>query len=116
MFKGSSDPKMGLVFWFLVFLINHSFVYSKASSNSSVIMRPSVVNVGAIFPFNSTIGKVAKVAMLAALDDVNSDPGGGIKLNITMKDSGYSGFLGIVEGICLTLIFLHLFVFLPSLI
>lgn len=94
-FMGSGKPKIGMEIWIVVFLFAHTYPQAKASSNISV------VNVGAIFPFNSTIGKVAKVAMLAALDDLNSNPDvlGGTKLNITMKDSGYSGFLGIVEGI-----------------
>ena len=62
--------------------------------------RPKEVKIGAIFVFNSTIGKAAKVAIQAAVDDVNSDPLvlHGTKLNITMQDSKQSGFIGIVEG------------------
>ena len=46
--------------------------------------RPNVVNVGAIFSFNTSIGKVAKVAMEAAVEDVNSNPAvlKGTKLNM----------------------------------
>lgn len=62
--------------------------------------RPDFVNVGAILSRNSTIGKVARVAIEAAVEDVNSDPDvlAGTKINLTMQDSNYSGFLGIVEG------------------
>ncbi|CAO2830716.1 unnamed protein product [Amaranthus hypochondriacus] len=62
--------------------------------------RPKVVNVGAIFSFNSTIGKVAKIAIQAAMNDVNSSPEilHGTNLNISMWDSNDSGFLGAVEA------------------
>lgn len=91
---------MGMEALFLALMVAQSILQGKAA-NTSVSMRPSVVNIGAIFPFNSTIGKVAKVAMFAALEDINSNPDvlGGTKLQITTKDSAYSGFLGIVEAL-----------------
>ena len=63
-------------------------------------MRPSVVNIGALFPFNSTIGRVAKVAIAAAVNDINKDPSvlRGTKLVVQMQDTNYSGFIGIVQG------------------
>jgi ionotropic glutamate receptor len=63
-------------------------------------LRPDVVQVGAIFTFSTINGKVAKIAMKAAEDDVNSDPSilGGSKLLIRMHDSNFSGFLGIIGG------------------
>ncbi|KAK6922493.1 Receptor, ligand binding region [Dillenia turbinata] len=63
--------------------------------------RPSVVNVGAIFTFNSTIGKIAKVAIEAAVNDVNSNPSilGASKLKMKMQDANYSGFLGIINAL-----------------
>ncbi|XP_074302592.1 glutamate receptor 3.3-like [Silene latifolia] len=65
-------------------------------SNSS--RKPKEVNIGAIFAFNSTIGKVA---IQAAVDDVNASPLvlNGTKINITMQDSNNNCFLGIVEGV-----------------
>ncbi|KAJ1389240.1 Periplasmic binding protein-like I [Sesbania bispinosa] len=36
--------------------------------------RPASVNIGAIFTFDSVIGKAAKAAMEMAVSDVNSDP------------------------------------------
>ncbi|KAF8410638.1 hypothetical protein HHK36_003170 [Tetracentron sinense] len=68
---------------------------------TSISSKPAVVNVGAIFTFDSTIGKVAKVAMEAAVEDVNSNSTvlGGTKLKLTMQDSNFSGFLGIVEAL-----------------
>ncbi|KAL8160737.1 hypothetical protein V2J09_002274 [Rumex salicifolius] len=100
--RGFSKSKMGLVILVLLVLSSQNCLGAKTlSSSTSVSVRPRSVNVGALFPFNSTIGEVAKVAMLAALHDVNSNPDvlGGTKLNITMKDSTYSGFLGIIEAL-----------------
>jgi ionotropic glutamate receptor len=87
------------MFWLLVLIFYNGHFISTATDASST--RPDVVNIGAILAFNSSIGKVAKVAIEAALDDVNSDPEvlNGTKLNITMQDTKLSsGFLGIVEG------------------
>lgn len=78
--------------------------------------RPDVVKVGAIFTFSTINGKVARIAMKAAEDDVNSDPSilGGSKLSILVHDSNFSGFLGILGG----KLFYYLFrkYFLPVLI
>ncbi|MBA0631727.1 hypothetical protein Godav_000572 [Gossypium davidsonii] len=64
-------------------------------------LRPNVVNVGAIFSFDTINGKVAKVAMKAAEDDINSDPSilGGRKLFVALHDSNYSSFLSFIGGI-----------------
>ncbi|KAB1997281.1 hypothetical protein ES319_D12G014800v1 [Gossypium barbadense] len=64
-------------------------------------LNPAVVNVGAIFSFNTINGKVAKVAMKAAEDDINSDPSvlGGRKLSIQLHDSNFSSFLGILGAL-----------------
>ena len=87
------------MFWLLVLIFyNGRFISIATDANST---RPNLVNIGAILAFNSSIGKVAKVAIEAAVDDVNSDPEvlNGTKLNITMQDTKFSsGFLGIVEG------------------
>ncbi|GFQ06755.1 glutamate receptor 3.6 [Phtheirospermum japonicum] len=88
-------------FWVLLllaFLIT-SYPCGVCTSHSS--RRPDVVNIGAILTFDSVIGKVAKVAIQAAVDDVNSNLHvlKKTKLNVTMLDSHFSGFLGIVEAI-----------------
>ncbi|KAK9995513.1 hypothetical protein SO802_020199 [Lithocarpus litseifolius] len=66
---------------------------------TNISTRPSVVNVGAILAYKSIIGKVANVAIEAAIEDVNSDPTvlAGTKIQLIMQDSNYNGFLGIVE-------------------
>lgn len=62
--------------------------------------NPDVVNIGSIFSFSTINGRVAKIAMNAAVEDVNSDPSilGGKKLLLSTQDANYSGFLGIIGG------------------
>ncbi|XVF01640.1 hypothetical protein REPUB_Repub04eG0105700 [Reevesia pubescens] len=68
---------------------------------SEEALKPTVVNVGAIFSYNTINGKVAKVAMKAAEDDINSDPSvlGGRILSIAPHDSNFSSFLGIIGAL-----------------
>ncbi|CAO2830717.1 unnamed protein product [Amaranthus hypochondriacus] len=70
------------------------------TSNTNASARPKIVNIGAILSFNSTVGKVAKIAIQAAMNDVNASPEvlHGTKLNISMRDSARSGFLGVVDA------------------
>ncbi|RHN41836.1 putative periplasmic binding protein-like I [Medicago truncatula] len=84
--------------WLLVLMMFYNSLPIKTISNVSA--RPSTINIGAILSFNSTIGRVAKVAIEAAVDDINSNPKvlSGTKLNISMLDTKSSpGFLGIVD-------------------
>lgn len=62
--------------------------------------RPAAVNVGAMCTVGTINGRVSKIAIEAAVNDVNSDPTilGGTKLSITFHDSNFSGFLGIIGG------------------
>ncbi|KAI0528778.1 hypothetical protein KFK09_001321 [Dendrobium nobile] len=84
-----------LVFLFICFDI---LAIGVCKSNSS---RPDTVNIGAILAFNSTIGRVAKVAIDAALNDVNSDPNvlRGTRLVVHQQDSYCNGFIAIVEAL-----------------
>lgn len=68
---------------------------------SSVPLRPSVVNVGALITFNSTIGsRVAQAAIIVATNDVNADSSvlPGTRLNVITQDTNCSGFLGNIGG------------------
>ncbi|CAK9183818.1 unnamed protein product [Ilex paraguariensis] len=69
-----------------------------ASVSSS---KPRVVNVGALFTLKSVIGRSAKPAIIAAVEDVNSDPSilAGTELNLIMHDTNCSGFVGTVEAL-----------------
>lgn len=72
--------------------------FGYGSSNSS--SRPAVVHIGAIFTFDSTIGRVAKLAIEEAVKDVNTNSSilHGTKLVVHMRSSNCSGFLGMVQG------------------
>jgi ionotropic glutamate receptor len=86
------------IFWLLVMILYSEHFISTCTGAST---RPDAVNIGAILSFNTSIGKVAKVAIEAAVEDVNSDPGvlNGTKLKLSMQDTKLSsGFLGIIEG------------------
>ncbi|KAL5573315.1 hypothetical protein UlMin_022912 [Ulmus minor] len=63
--------------------------------------RPSTVNIGVLFTFNSVIGRSARPGILAAVDDVNSDPTilKGTKLKPIFHDTNCSGFMGTVEAL-----------------
>lgn len=80
---------------FLLYLGGFPFGHGK-----NVSSRPAVVNVGAIFSFDSTIGRVAKLAIEEAVKDVNSNSSilRGTKLSVQMQNSNCSGFVGMVEG------------------
>ncbi|KAG7971428.1 hypothetical protein I3843_07G133500 [Carya illinoinensis] len=85
--------------WFILSLFIYSGLPSSFSKNVS--SRPAIVNIGALFTFNSTIGRVAKIAIEEAVKDVNSNSSilHGTKLVVTMHDSNCSGFLGMVEAL-----------------
>ncbi|KAF7129946.1 hypothetical protein RHSIM_Rhsim10G0193100 [Rhododendron simsii] len=89
------------VIWVLVLILlvfSNGHFSNGVSTNSS--NRPEEVKIGSMFAFSSAIGKVAKVAIEAAIEDVNSNPAilRGTKLNLTMHDANFSGFMGMVEG------------------
>ncbi|XP_020589698.1 glutamate receptor 3.4-like isoform X2 [Phalaenopsis equestris] len=65
------------------------------------LSRPRVVNIGALFTFNSTIGRAAGPAIQLAVEDVNADSSilGGTRLNVIAQDTKCSGFLGTVEAL-----------------
>ncbi|XP_015884166.1 glutamate receptor 3.3 [Ziziphus jujuba] len=82
----------------LLFLYLGAFPIGHAKNVSS---RPAVVNIGAIFTLNSTIGRVAKIAIEEAIKDVNSNSSvlPGTKLAVQIKNSNCNGFLGMVEAL-----------------
>ncbi|XP_058220528.1 glutamate receptor 3.3 [Rhododendron vialii] len=85
------------VVWIISLLLLH-FGYLQNVFSANVSSRPAVVNVGAIFSFNSTIGRVAKIAIEEAVKDVNSNSSvlPGTKIVVQMQNSNCSGFLGLV--------------------
>lgn len=73
----------------LVFL--HNIVYCE---------KPCVVKVGAVFTFDSGIGRGAKIAMEMAVEEVNSDPEilKGTEMKLIMEDLRCSVFMGSIKG------------------
>ncbi|KAJ4964145.1 hypothetical protein NE237_024084 [Protea cynaroides] len=86
--------------WILLSLV-FSFGVLSNGVGMNISSRPAVVHLGAILNLDSVIGKVAKVAMESAVEDVNVNNGilHGTKLVLKMQDSNHSGFLGIVEAL-----------------
>ncbi|XP_022885901.1 glutamate receptor 3.5-like isoform X2 [Olea europaea var. sylvestris] len=70
------------------------------TKNDSAPSTPRVVNIGALFTFNSTIGRSAKPALLGAIEYVNSDSTilNGTKINLILQDTDCNGFLGTIEA------------------
>ncbi|KAJ0550089.1 putative periplasmic binding protein-like I [Helianthus annuus] len=95
------EMPMNLVWALVVLVVNFSGCFTEGMNNTSVSTRPDVVNVASILTFDSIIGKVAKIALQAAIEDVNSDPTilKGTKLKITFHDSNYSGFLSMMAAL-----------------
>ncbi|KAF4380244.1 hypothetical protein CsatB_002426 [Cannabis sativa] len=92
--------------WYLVLavIISNGFVSNGVTTNvskNSNITIPSVIHIGAILSYESLVSKVAKVAIDAAIEDVNSDPTilNGATIQVVKQDTNFSGFLGIVEAL-----------------
>jgi len=82
----------------LMVLFEGLFSAGAVSDNSTV---PALVNIGVLYSFNTSVGKMVKTAVEAAVEDVNSDPSilAQTKLKLSMQeDTKYRGFLSIAEG------------------
>lgn len=79
-------------------------LFSSSGYSRNVSSRPAAVNIGAIFTFESTIGRAAKIAIQEAVKDVNANSSilHGTELKIHMRNSNCSGFLGLAEGLKFT--------------
>ncbi|KAM7274868.1 hypothetical protein ACFE04_016734 [Oxalis oulophora] len=86
-----------LIFWLWISMVVVGETVNDSVSSSS----PVVVNIGALFTLSSVIGRAARPAILAAVDDVNADPTvlNGRKLNLVLFDTNCSGFLGIIDAL-----------------
>ncbi|XVF85661.1 hypothetical protein PTKIN_Ptkin17bG0134200 [Pterospermum kingtungense] len=92
-----------LSIWFMWVVIcsggNASASLNSSSSSSS--LKPNAITIGALFTLNSVIGRAARPALEAAIDDVNSDPNvlNGVKLKLLLRDTNCSGFVGTMEAL-----------------
>ncbi|CAI0434809.1 unnamed protein product [Linum tenue] len=82
----------------LVFLLFRLFPGGHSGNGTS---RPAVVNIGALFTFESSIGRVAKIAIEEAVKDVNANSSilPGTTLKVQMQNTNCSGFVGMVEAL-----------------
>lgn len=71
-----------------------------AGNSSASSARPRVVNIGSLYTYGTVIGRSAKPAIEAAVDDVNADSSilAGTKLKLIESDTNCSAFLGTLEG------------------
>ncbi|KAF0934966.1 hypothetical protein E2562_029496 [Oryza meyeriana var. granulata] len=86
----------------LLILLVLSLVLFPDGIRRSLAARPSIVSIGSILRFNSTIGGVSVVAIQAALEDINSDSTilNGTTLKVDMRDTNCDdGFLGMVQAL-----------------
>lgn len=93
--------------WFIYFYIMRKFAALALRTlvwlllTGPIWCQKPAVNIGAVFTFNSVIGRAAKPAMEAAISHINADPKilDGTQLKLLMEDANCSGFLGTVGGI-----------------
>lgn len=84
----------------LMVLYNLMFSSTVAGLDNSTV--PPFVNIGVLYSFNTSVGRMVKIAVEAAVADINSDPTilGNTKLNLSLQeDSKYRGFLSIAEAL-----------------
>lgn len=77
------------------------FIFMVLSMSAFVrCQKPAVVNMGAVFTYDSIIGRVAKAAIEAAVDDVNSHKNilDGTRLNLIMENADCNAFLGSIAA------------------
>ncbi|KAJ1389245.1 Solute-binding protein family 3/N-terminal domain of MltF [Sesbania bispinosa] len=69
--------------------------------NSTVPSRANVLRIGALFTFDSVIGRSAKPGILAAIEDVNANKSilPGVTLELILHNTNCSPFLGTVEAL-----------------
>ncbi|GMH21371.1 hypothetical protein Nepgr_023213 [Nepenthes gracilis] len=76
-------------------------VKGEARNVSSYFPRPKSVNIGTLFTFNSVVGRAAKPAIAATIDDINAKSSilPGTKLHLIFHDTSCSVFFGIMEAL-----------------
>ncbi|KAG4388564.1 hypothetical protein GLYMA_09G197100v4 [Glycine max] len=98
-FQRASATMIGV--WIVVLM-----VLSKGLSSSGVVSDnstiPAFVNIGVLYSFNTSVGRMVKTAVQAAVDDVNFDQSilANTKLKASLQeDTKYRGFLSIAEAL-----------------
>lgn len=87
--------------WLVVWMALSNLFSSTGAGLDNSTTVPAFVNIGVLYSFNTSVGRIVKIAVEAAVEDVNSDPSilGKTKLKVSLQeDSKYRGFLSIAEG------------------
>jgi ionotropic glutamate receptor len=95
---GMASAQVSAILLYVCIIAGGAIADSQNSTND--ISRPTEVRIGALFTFDSVIGRAVKPAIELAVADVNADPSvlSGTKLNVLMQDTNCSGFVGTIEG------------------
>lgn len=99
--------------WFVVLMVLYNLMFSSTVAGLDNSTVPPFVNIGVLYSFNTSVGRMVKIAVEAAVADINSDPTilGNTKLNLSLQeDSKYRGFLSIAEGNSIIILLAFLFV------
>ncbi|CAM0146167.1 unnamed protein product [Urochloa decumbens] len=90
----------------LAALLLCAFVFATGTTadnqnGTGIPARPAEVRIGALFTFDSVIGKAVRPAVELAVAHVNADPSilRGTKLSVLMQDTNCSGFVGTIEAL-----------------
>lgn len=93
---------LGTCLWLVMGILADAAGNSSSNSSSlPSLSRPSAVTIGSLFTQDSVIGRAARPAIKAAIDDVNKDSSilAGTELKLLEYDTNCSGFLGTVEAL-----------------
>ncbi|CAL0313234.1 unnamed protein product [Lupinus luteus] len=86
----------------LVFFMVLTNGFSSTGTAMDNFTIPESVNIGVLYSFNTSVGRIVKIAVEAAVEDINSDPSilSKTKLKVSLQeDSKYRGFLSIAEAL-----------------
>ncbi|KAK1680088.1 hypothetical protein QYE76_040936 [Lolium multiflorum] len=97
---GMASAQVSAILLYVCIISGGAIADSQNSTNGG-ISRPTEVRIGALFTFDSVIGRAVKPAIELAVADVNADPGvlSGTKLTVLMQDTNCSGFVGTIEAL-----------------
>ncbi|CAK8561940.1 unnamed protein product [Lathyrus sativus] len=88
--------------WLVRLMALSNLLFSSAAVGSENSTAPEFLNIGVLYSFNTSVGRIVKIAVQTAVDDINSDSTilGKTKLKLSFQeDSKYRGFLSIAEAL-----------------
>ncbi|KAI5418860.1 hypothetical protein KIW84_043185 [Lathyrus oleraceus] len=88
--------------WLVLLMALSNLLFSSAAVGLENSTVPEFINIGVLYSFNTSVGRIVKIAVETAVDDINSDSTilGKTKLTLSFQeDSKYRGFLSIAEAL-----------------